>query len=173
MLVALTIQSRKVFGKSACDNPERYCGWFCVHSSSEPPRHSLNFSFVSFIYQMQKCIPGAGLLGKQVMSRTCAVRYSALSVWKACTSTRNQIYASDTSRNPLQSYLVFHSNLDILLKTSFWANFNLPCDIILHYFDIILQYSKEREQKRWETRRRPAGEIAFNSFTKITREMNQ
>ena len=101
--------------------------------NTPPPRHSLNFSFVSFIYQMQKCIPGAGLLGKQVMSRTCAVRYSALSVWKAFTSTRNQIYASDTSRNPLQSYLVFHSILDILLKTSFWANFNLPCDIILSY----------------------------------------
>ena len=98
-----------------------------------PPRHSLNFSFVSFIYHMQRCIPGAGLLGKQVMSRTCAVRYSALSVWKAFTSTRNQIYASDTSRNPLQSYLVFHSILDILLKTSFWANLNLPCDIILSY----------------------------------------
>ena len=92
MLVTLTIQSRKVFGKSACNNPERYCGWFCVHSSSEPHRHSLNFSFVSFIYQMQECIPRASLLGKQVMSRTCAVRYSALSAWKAFTSTRNQIY---------------------------------------------------------------------------------
>ena len=26
--------SRKVVGKSARDHPERYCGWFCVHSSS-------------------------------------------------------------------------------------------------------------------------------------------
>ena len=25
-----TAISRKVFGKSACDNPERYCGWFRV-----------------------------------------------------------------------------------------------------------------------------------------------
>ena len=95
--------------------------------------HSLNFSFLSFIYQMQKCIPRAGPLGKQVMSRTCAVRYSALSVWKAFTSTRNQIYASDTSRNPLQSYLVFHSILDLLLKMSFLSKLLL---ILLHYFII-------------------------------------
>ena len=30
-----TAISRKVVGKSARDNPERYCGWFCVHCSSE------------------------------------------------------------------------------------------------------------------------------------------
>ena len=30
-----TAISRKVFGKSACDNPERYCGWFRVHCSSK------------------------------------------------------------------------------------------------------------------------------------------
>ena len=29
-----TAISRKVVGKSARDNPERYCGWFCVYSSS-------------------------------------------------------------------------------------------------------------------------------------------
>ena len=27
--------SRKVVGKSARDNPERYCGWFWVHCSSK------------------------------------------------------------------------------------------------------------------------------------------
>ena len=26
---------RKVVGKSACDNPERYCGWFCLPCSPE------------------------------------------------------------------------------------------------------------------------------------------
>ena len=31
------------------------------------------------IFTSQKCIPPAATLGKQVMSRTCAVRYSALS----------------------------------------------------------------------------------------------
>ena len=30
-----TAISRKVVGKSARDNPERYCGWFWVHSSSK------------------------------------------------------------------------------------------------------------------------------------------
>ena len=29
-----TAISRKVVAKSACDNPERYCGWFRVHCSS-------------------------------------------------------------------------------------------------------------------------------------------
>ena len=54
-------------------------------------------------------------------------------VWKAFTSTRNQTYASDTSRNPLQSCLMFHSILDLLQKTSFWANFNSSYDNILSY----------------------------------------
>ena len=38
-----------------------------------------------------------------------------LPVWKAFASTRNQMYASDTSRNPFQSCLVFHSILDLFL----------------------------------------------------------
>ena len=49
-----------------------------------------------------------------------------LSDWKAFTSTRNQIYASDTPRNQLQSCLVFHSILDLLIKIYFWANFTHP-----------------------------------------------
>ena len=49
-----------------------------------------------------------------------------LPVWKGFTSTRNQMYASATSRNPLQTCLVFHSILDLLQKTSFWANLTHP-----------------------------------------------
>ena len=30
-----TAISRKVVGKSALDNPERHCGWFWIHCSSE------------------------------------------------------------------------------------------------------------------------------------------
>ena len=30
-----TAMSRKVVGKSARDNPERHCGWFWIHCSSE------------------------------------------------------------------------------------------------------------------------------------------
>ena len=30
-----TAISRKVVRKNACDNPERYCGWFCVHCFSK------------------------------------------------------------------------------------------------------------------------------------------
>ena len=34
-LMLYTAISRKVVGKSARDNPERYCGWFWVHRSSK------------------------------------------------------------------------------------------------------------------------------------------
>ena len=30
-----TAISRRVVGRSACDNPERHCGWFCVRCSSK------------------------------------------------------------------------------------------------------------------------------------------
>ena len=33
-LVEDTALSGKVVGKSVCDNPERYCGWFLVHCFS-------------------------------------------------------------------------------------------------------------------------------------------
>ena len=33
-LVEDTAVSRKVVGKSVCDNPERYFGWFLVHCFS-------------------------------------------------------------------------------------------------------------------------------------------
>ena len=61
--------------------------------------------------------------------------------------------ASATSRSALQSCLVFHSMLDLLQKNYFLANFNSSI--------ISLQNPKEHEQKRWESRRRRAGEIAF------------
>ena len=60
-----------------------------------------------------------------------AVSYGTMLTWtlawpvrKAFTLTRNQIYASDTSRNPLQSCLVFPSIFNLLLKTAFGANFD-------------------------------------------------
>ena len=33
--IEYTAISRKVVGKSARDNPERHCGWFWIHCSSE------------------------------------------------------------------------------------------------------------------------------------------
>ena len=72
-------------------------------------------------------------------------------VWKAFTSTRNQTYASDTSRNPPQSCLVFHSILDLLQKPLFEQT--LTHHMILFYH-ICLKTAdpKKHEQKRWETR---------------------
>ena len=85
---------------------------------------------------------------------------TTFSDWKAFTSTQNQMYALDTSRNLLQSCLVFHSILDLLQKTSFWENFNSSYNIIL---SCLVKNSIQRnlQQKRRETRGRRAGEIAF------------
>ena len=64
-------------------------------------------------------------------------------LWKEFTSTRNQMNASATSRNPLQSFLVFHLILDLLQKTSFWANFNSSYDIIFIIYHIWGNKTKE------------------------------
>ena len=52
------------------------------------------------------------------------------------TLTRNQSYASDTSRNPLQSCLVSHSILDLLLnrKPLFEQTFAHPITLFYHIF---------------------------------------
>ena len=93
-----------------------------------------------------------------------------LSVWKEFTSTRNQMYASATPRNPLQSCLVFHSIIDLLQKTSFWANFNSSYDIILSY---LVKNSIQRNMNRRGEKRVGARRKKSLSFTKITKEMNQ
>ena len=54
-----------------------------------------------------------------------------LPVWKLFTSAWNQIYGSDTSRNPLQSCLVFHSILELLLKTC-EQSFTHPITLFYH-----------------------------------------
>ena len=93
-----------------------------------------------------------------------------LPVWKPFTSSWNQMYASDTCKNPLQSCLVFHSILDFLQKTSFWANFNSSYDIILSY---LVKNSIQRNMNRRGEKRVGAEQEKSPSFTKITKEMNQ
>ena len=75
-----------------------------------------------------------------------------------------------TSRNPLQSCLVFHLILDLLQKTSFCANLNSSCDIILSY---LVKNSIQRNMNRRDEKRVGAGRKKSLSFTKITKEMNQ
>ena len=93
-----------------------------------------------------------------------------LPVWKAFTSTQNQIYALDTSRNPLQSYLVSHSILNLLLKTSLWANFYSSHYIILSY---LVKSSVQRNMNRTAEKRLGPVQEKLPSFTKVTWEMNQ
>ena len=93
-----------------------------------------------------------------------------LPVWKAFTSTQDQTYVSDTSRNPLQSCLVFHSILNLLQKTSFWAIVNLSYDIILSY---LVKNSIQMNMNRRGEKHVGAGQEKSPLFTKITKEMNQ
>ena len=76
----------------------------------------------------------------------------------------------DTSKNPLQSCLVFHLILDLLEKTSFWANFYSSYEIILSY---LVKNSTQRNINRGGEKRVGAGRKKWPSFTKITKEMNQ
>ena len=80
------------------------------------------------------------------------------------------MYASDTSRHPLQSCLVFDSILDLLLKTSFWANVYSSYYIILSY---LVKNSIQRNMNRRGEKREGGGREKSLSFTKVTREMNQ
>ena len=80
------------------------------------------------------------------------------------------MYASDTSRNPLQSCLVFHSILDLLLRNSFWANVYSSYYIISSY---LVKNSIQRNMNRGGEKRVSAGREKSHSFTKITREMKK
>ena len=93
-----------------------------------------------------------------------------LPVWKAFTSTQNQMFASGTSRNLLQSCLVFHLILDLLLRTSFWANLYSSYYIISSY---LVKNSIQRNMNRGGEKRVSTGQEKSHLFTKTTREMNK
>ena len=69
------------------------------------------------------------------------------------------MYASDTSRNTLQSCLVFIRSSIFYRKPLFEQTLTHPMSSFYHIW--LKQFPKEHELKRWETRRRRAGEIAF------------
>ena len=76
--------------------------------------------------------PGVGGLKGHIQLWDRADLDTTFESLKAFTSTRNQIYASDTSRNPLQSYLVFHSILYLLMKIPFEQTFTHPITLYYH-----------------------------------------
>ena len=80
------------------------------------------------------------------------------------------MYASDASRNPLQSCLVFHSILDLLLKTPFGQTFT---HLITFFLSYLVKHSIERNMKRRGGKRVGARQEKLLSLTKITRQMNQ
>ena len=80
------------------------------------------------------------------------------------------IHASDTSRNTLQSCLLLHLILDLLMKTSFWANFySSYCTLFYH---IWLRTVFKGTWTEEVTKRVGAGRVKSPLFTKITREKN-
>ena len=81
--------------------------------------------------------------------------------WPGHYFCRNQMYASDTSRNPLQSWLVFHSILDFSQKISLWANFYSSCYIILTY---LVKNSIQRNMNRRGEPREGDDTAAFIAF---------
>ena len=78
------------------------------------------------------------------------------------------LYASDTSRNPLQSCLVFHSILDLLLKISFLANLYSSYYIILS--SLVNNSIVQRNMNRRGEKRVGAVREKSPSPIKITRE---
>ena len=73
---------------------------------------------------------------------------------------QSEIKSTCRIHHPLQSYLAFHSILDLLLKISFWANFYSSYYIILSYLvkNTIQRNMNRRGEKRVGGR---VGEIAF------------
>ena len=133
--------------------------------------HGLSdFGSPILIYIIMKCTYDLSHVRDTVSYGSALTWTLLLSVWKQFTATQNQMNASATSGNPLQSCLVFHLILDLLQKTSFWANCNSSYDIILSYLvkNSIQRNMNRRGEKcvgaRWEK---------SLSFTKITKEMNQ
>ena len=95
------------------------------HKSTSLTKKSLDILELYFFFSTVLCLfPSTNtIFYRDTVSYGALTWTILLPVWKASTSTRNQIYALDTSKNPLQSCLVLHSILDLLLKISFWANF--------------------------------------------------
>ena len=74
---------------------------------------------------------------------------------------------TDTPGIPLQSCRVFYFIFALLLKTSFWANFESSYHIILLY---LVKHNIQRNSKRRGGKRICAGREKSPSFTKITRK---
>ena len=108
---------------------------FFFHSSDQwvPRRTGIsNFEFFPLKFRTHNRLMPV-IKGTHAVSYETALTWTLLlPVWKEFTSTQNQMYASATSRNPLQSCLVYHSILDLLQKTSFWGDLTHPMALFYH-----------------------------------------
>ena len=121
---------------------------------------------IQFIVRLRKYLSKVHLKGTQsAKGPRWPGHYFSQFEKRRFTSTRNQIYASDTSRNPLQSYLVFHSILELLLKISFLSKlFTHPITLII--LSYLVKNSIQRNLNRRGEKRVGAGWEKSPSFTK-------
>ena len=96
-----------------------------------------------------------------------------LSVWKASSSTWNQRYASNTSRNPLQSSQCFIGFSIFYWKPVSEYAFAHPMILFYHIWLKTVWIASERNMKRRGGKREGAGQMKSPALTKITREMNK
>ena len=90
---AHTAISRKVVGKSARDNPERYCGWFWIHYSSK--------KFERMAWEaMDLCVCELLKESNKRKFDSCSVRNGVLIISHiALRNCRVHIFSDDLSRN--------------------------------------------------------------------------
>ena len=79
-----TAISRKVVGKSARDNPERYCGWFWVHHSSKTFKRMAREAMDVCLRMLKEsskgrldsyCVRNSVLIVSHVTFRVCRVHF--------------------------------------------------------------------------------------------------
>ena len=85
---------------------------------SGQPKYMLPKTRVILFHIHRACFVSSRFRGTQSVTGPRWPGHYFCQFWKEFTSTRNQTNGSATSRNPLQSCLLFHSILDLLQKTS-------------------------------------------------------
>ena len=96
-----TAVSRKVVGKSARDNPERYCGWFCLPCSPK---------------KFERIAREATDICSRVLMESNKSRFDSYSRWEQCIDHIPH-YLSGLSRAHFSDNLFRNSCINLIVKT--------------------------------------------------------
>ena len=111
-----TAVSRKVVGKSARDNPERYCGWFLVHCFSNKFQRMAREAMDVCLRGLKKAIKVGSTA---TVSRTSVLIISHITFWEC----RVHSFYDNLSRNScihfVYSYVPYVENLVTRHKFTF------------------------------------------------------